>query len=232
MAKVLVVEDDKILQEVLKYNLVKDKHSVIQAFDGQEALALARKEKPDLLILDIILPVINGLDVCRILSSETDVPIIMLTAKTEEIDKVLGLELGADDYISKPFSMRELMARVKARLRRLKTKHKHNPGYTETDGILKAGDLLVDIKQHVVSRDGEIIELGPKEFDLLVLMMANSGQVFGREQILQKVWGYDYIGSGRTVDVHIRWLRQKLERDPENPVYLVTVRGYGYKFAI
>lgn len=228
---ILVVEDDGTLRELLKYNLLKEGYGVLVAKDGGEALDLYHKHQPHLVILDIMLPVIDGTEVCRIIRAKSSTPIIMLTAKTEEIDKVVGLELGADDYITKPFSMRELVARIKAVLRRSETGRSLASAPAETNEVLKADYISIDLIKHIVLNKGIEVELNPKEFELLALLLRNRGQVISREQILRKVWGYDYIGSDRTVDVHVRWIRQKLEADPENPVYLVTVRGYGYKFA-
>ena len=223
--KILVVEDDSTLREALQYNLEKEGYAVLPAKDGGEALELARSRRPDLMLLDLMLPVMNGLEVCRILRSEMKLPVIMLTARTEEVDKVVGLEMGADDYVTKPFSMRELQARIKAVLRRA--------GEYGTPGVereLHYGKIRIDAVGHRVYRDGNAVELNPKEFELLVYLTVNKGQVLSREQILRKVWGYEYIGNARTVDVHMRWLRQKLEDDAENPQHLLTVRGYGYKF--
>jgi len=226
---ILVVEDDDTLRELLRYNLKKEGYSVLTASDGGQALDMYRSDKPQLIILDIMLPVMNGTEVCRIIRGESQIPIIMLTAKSEEVDRVVGLELGADDYVSKPFSMRELISRIKAVLRR--SELGRGTAVPAPDGSLAAGDIAVDLKKHEVHKGGNRVELNPKEFELLVFLLSNRGQVVSREQILRKVWGYDYIGNDRTVDVHIRWMRSKLEADPENPRYLVTVRGYGYKFA-
>lgn len=224
MEKILVVEDDRNLLDTLKYNLQKEGYKVVTAGDGAEAIAIARSEKPSLIILDIMLPKMDGFEVCRILRQETSTPIIMLTAKTDEPDKIVGLELGADDYITKPFSLRELLARVRAVLRRVKsleTKPEEKP--------LKVGDIEIDLVRHQVNKGTQIIRLTPKEFDLLAFLARNKGAVFTRDQLLEKVWGYDFAGDTRTVDVHISWLRQKLEADPDNPKYIVTVRGVGYK---
>jgi DNA-binding response OmpR family regulator len=228
-SKILVVEDDNTLRETLQYNLEKEGYTVMLASDGGEALDQARAGRPDLMLLDLMLPVVSGLEVCRILRSEMQLPVIMLTAKTEEVDKVVGLEMGADDYVTKPFSMRELQARIKAVLRRSGEKKQ---GQAEGTGekFLQAGKIKIDTIRHSVYRNGDPVELNPKEFELLAYLVSNKGQVMGREQILRKVWGYEYIGNDRTVDVHMRWLRQKLEDDAENPQHLVTVRGYGYKF--
>lgn len=228
---ILIVEDDNTLREVLAYNLKHEGYRVFEAADGSKGLDIYRKDKPSLIILDLMLPVLSGLEVCRIVNSENKVPIIMLTAKAEEIDRVLGLEMGADDYVTKPFSVRELMARIKAVLRRTKIEvHQgEKPGQEHVEYLAAAG-IKVDLSRHTVYRGDRLLELNPKEFELLAFLMGNAGQVISREQVLRKVWGYDYIGNARTVDVHMRWLRQKLEDDAENPVHLVTVRGYGYKF--
>jgi two-component system OmpR family response regulator len=224
--KVLIVEDDTNLLETLKYNLRKEGYDVVTASDGEQAIEVARREKPNLIILDIMLPKMNGFEVCRVLRKEMTVPILMLTAKADETDKIVGLEIGADDYMTKPFSMRELLARVRAMLRR--TKMAEAPSSDEP-ALLKIGNLEVDIARHRASLSGAALELSPKEFDLLAFLTRNKGLVFSREQLLEKVWGYDYAGDSRTVDVHIRWLRQKIEVDPSYPMYLVTVRGTGYK---
>jgi len=228
---VLVVEDDDTLRELLKYNLKKEGYAVLTAGDGGEALEVYRSKKPQLVILDIMLPVMSGTEICRIIRAESQTPIIMLTAKSEEVDRVVGLELGADDYVTKPFSMRELLARIKAVLRRSEGAKGAGVPPAGKNKFLEAADIAVDLNKHEVRKGGNRVELNPKEFELLVLLLSNRGQVFSREQILRKVWGYDYIGNDRTVDVHIRWMRRKLETDPDNPRYLVTVRGYGYKFA-
>jgi two-component system OmpR family response regulator len=228
---ILVVEDDDTLRELLTYNLKKEGYGVLTARDGGEALEAYRRNNPQLIILDIMLPVMNGTEVCRIIRGESQTPIVMLTAKSEEVDRVVGLELGADDYVTKPFSMRELLARVKAVLRRSEAGKSTGVFSAGKNEFLEAGDIAIDLKKHEVRRGGNRVELNPKEFELLVLLLSNRGQVISREQILRKVWGYDYIGNDRTVDVHMRWIRRKLETDPDNPRYLVTVRGYGYKFA-
>jgi len=223
--KILVVEDDPNLLETLKYNLRKESYDVVTAADGAEALEIARREKPALILLDIMLPKISGFEVCRILRKEMTVPIIMLTAKAEETDKVVGLEIGADDYVTKPFSMRELVARVRAMLRRTQLAEMLLPD----EKPLRIGDIEVDTGRHQAKRGGSVLNLTPKEFDLLAFLVRNRNLVFSREQLLEKVWGYEFAGDSRTVDVHIRWLRQKIEADPSNPQYLITVRGAGYK---
>jgi len=224
MAKILIVEDDRNLLDTLKYNLGKEGYDTVTAADGVQALEAARREKPELIILDIMLPKLSGFEVCRILRKETSVPIMMLTAKAEEVDKIVGLEIGADDYMTKPFSMRELLARIGAMLRRAgMAKAQPQPG------PLKIGGLEIDIARHQALFRGQNLELSPKEFDLLAFLAENRGLVFSREKLLEMVWGYDYAGNTRTVDVHIRWLRQKIEPDPARPRLLVTVRGTGYK---
>ena len=223
-SKIIIVEDDPNILEVLKYNLGKEGYDTITAIDGVQALELARTNKPDLIILDIMLPKMSGFEVCRILRKEMAIPIIMLTARDDEIDKVTGLDLGADDYMTKPFSMRELMARIRAMLRRVEIQ----TVIPETP--LRFGDLEVDTLHHVITRAGNTLNLSPKEFDLLVFLTRNKGLVFTRDQLLEKVWGYDYSGDTRTVDVHIRWLREKIEDNSEEPKRLITVRGVGYKF--
>jgi two-component system OmpR family response regulator len=229
--KVLIVEDDRTLLDVLKYNLTKEGHDVVTASDGVEALDVARNKKPDLIVLDVMLPKLDGFEVCRILRRETTTPILMLTAKASETDKVVGLELGADDYMTKPFSMREFLARIKAMLRRSEMmKMVESSAKETTPSIIKVGGLEIDFARHKVSQSGTTIDLSPKEFDLLAFLLKNREQVFSRDQLLEKVWGYDYAGDTRTVDVHIRWLRQKIEVDPANPRHLLTVRGIGYKF--
>ncbi|MCL0097618.1 response regulator transcription factor [Dehalococcoidia bacterium] len=222
--KILIVEDEETLLEVLRYNLDKEGYTVVTAADGIQALNSARSESPDLIILDIMLPQLDGFEVCRILRKDITVPIIMLTAKEEEIDKVLGLELGADDYMAKPFSMRELKARIKAILRRTAAQSK--PGEAS---VIRIADLAVDLGKHQVSVGEASVSLTPKEFDLLAYLAGNKGRVFSREHLLERVWGYDYFGDTRTVDVHIRWLREKLETEPSKPRRLITVRGTGYK---
>jgi two-component system OmpR family response regulator len=228
------VDDDKNLLEVIKYNLANDGYSVVLAETGTQAIEMARREKPDLIILDVMLPGIDGFEVCRILRKEMSVPILILSAKTDEIDKVVGLELGADDYISKPFSVRELMARVRASIRRGQVAEQQSSAKTleETKPrtILKGHDLVVDTVRHQVTLKGAPLNLTPKEFELLSFLMQGKGQVFSREQLMEKVWGYTFDGSKRTVDVHMRWLRQKIEDNPEKPKFLVTIIGFGYKF--
>jgi two-component system OmpR family response regulator len=228
---ILVVEDDETLRDLLKYNLEKEGYAVFACSDGGTAIELYRSKKPSLVILDIMLPVLDGLEVCRIIRGESETPVIMLTAKAGEIDRVVGLEIGADDYITKPFSLRELLARIKAVTRRiLPAKQLIDDNIADPTKLIKAGWLEIDISRHEVRRNGRTVDLNPKEFELLVMLVNNRNQVISRGQILQKIWGYEFIGGDRTVDVHVRWLRQKLEEDPANPQCLVTVRGYGYKW--
>lgn len=231
MAKVLIVDDDKNILEVLKYNLLQEGFNVVTAEDGIQALELARREKPDLILLDIMLPGVDGLEVCRILRKEMPVPILMLTAKIDEIDKVVGLELGADDYITKPFSIRELMARIRATVRRSHwNEQQASPADPSTQTVLKADNLEVDVSGHRVFHEGKVINLSPKEFGLLAFLMRHRGQVFNREQLVEQIWGYDFGGTARTVDVHILSLRRKIGDNAENPEHLLTVHGLGYKF--
>jgi DNA-binding response OmpR family regulator len=222
---VLVVEDEASLASTLSYNFRKNGFNVISAGDGLEGLQAARRESPDVVVLDLMLPKMDGLEVCRRLRAGSDVPILMLTAKGEELDRVVGLEMGADDYLTKPFSMRELIARVRALLRRSGGR----PAAADVSR-LTAGSLELDLRGRTVTRLGEEVALKPKEFDLLFFLAKNAGQVFTREQVLEHVWGYEFFGGSRTVDVHVRWLREKLEQDPGQPRHLLTVRGVGYKF--
>ncbi len=224
--KILIVEDDRNLLESLAYNLRNDGYAVVTAADGAEALDVTRREKPNLVILDLMLPKMSGFEVCRVLRKETTVPILMLTAKVEETDKIVGLEIGADDYITKPFSLRELLARVRAILRRSRMVQAR-PG--TKDEPLKIGNLEVDTARHRALKGPTELALTPKEFDLLVFLSRNKGFVFSRDKLLEKVWGYDFAGDTRTVDVHIRWLREKIEDNPKEPRILLTVRGAGYK---
>jgi DNA-binding response OmpR family regulator len=221
--KILVVDDEPTLVATLRYNLEREGYQVVTAADGESGLSLARAERPDLIVLDLMLPGLDGLEVCRILRREMTAPILMLTAKTDEVDKVVGLELGADDYVTKPFSMRELLARVRALLRRAETL----PAEAE---VLIAGDLQVDLGKREASRQGQPLSLKPKELELLVFFLRNRGRAFTREQLLNQIWGYDFAGDTRTVDVHVSWLRQKIEDAPAKPARLITIRGVGYRF--
>ncbi len=231
--KVLVVEDDQTLLETLEYNLSRQGYHVLTASDGPTALKVAREERPDLVLLDLMLPGLDGFEVCRILRRETNVPILMLTARADEIDKVVGLELGADDYLTKPFHMRELLARVKALLRRVRLVREEAAasGDQEPEGeAWTFGDLVISPGRREVRRGGARLHLRPKEYDLLLFLAQNRGQALSRDRILEQVWGWDFGGGTRTVDVHIRWLREKIEPDPAHPTRIVTVRGVGYRF--
>lgn len=229
--KILVVEDDPSIREALTYNLTRDGYEVSAAGDGVEAIKVARATLPNLIVLDLMLPELDGFDVTRTLRKESSVPILMLTARDDEIDRVLGLELGADDYLTKPFSMRELLARVKAMLRRVRLeKEGAEPTKEKTSKLITSGNLQIDLMRHEGQMGGEIIELKPKEYDLLFFFIQNRGQVFTRDQLLEKVWGWEFSGGSRTVDVHVRWLRSKIEKDPEQPTRIITVRGVGYRF--
>ncbi len=235
--RVLVVEDEPALADTLGYSLTRQGYEVTVAMDGAKALDLARREHPDLVVLDVMLPSLDGFEVCRILRQEMSVPILMLTARTDEVDKIVGLEVGADDYLTKPFSMRELMARVKALLRRVRLvreellhgeKGEADPAlYSER---LVFDDLVIDVGRREMTYQGQIFHLKPKEFDLLVFLARNRGIVLSRDLILERVWGWDYDGGSRTVDVHVRWLREKIEPDPSAPRRIITVRGIGYRF--
>ena len=223
MKKILVVDDEQTLVATLKYNLERENFQVYTASDGEQALEITRASNPDMIILDLMLPGVSGLEVCRILRKETDVPVLMLTAKDSEVDKVVGLELGADDYVTKPFGMQELMARVRALLRR-------GNGPRQSGDVVASGDLRVDLTRREVMRDGTAVHLKPKEFDLLLFFMRHPGRAFTREELLNDIWGYEFAGDTSTVDVHVRWLRQKIEAEPSEPKRLVTVRGTGYRF--
>ncbi|MGI6128528.1 MAG: response regulator [bacterium] len=224
--KILVVDDEEPIADILEFNLKKDGYQVEVAFDGEQALIKAHSFQPDLVILDIMLPKLDGWQVCQRLRQNSTVPIIMLTAKDEETDKVLGLELGADDYVTKPFSPRELLARVRALLRRVQS-------YRIQDGSMAAitlDDLTIDLESYEVQKRGQVIELTVREFELLKFLALSPGRVFSRETLLEKVWGYEFYGDIRTVDVTVRRLREKVEDDPGNPVYVQTKRGIGYYF--
>jgi DNA-binding response OmpR family regulator len=226
--KILVVEDELTLNETLVYNLRKQGYEVESAMDGHDALSKARTAKPDLIVLDLMLPGIDGLEITRILRKESKVPILILTAQGEEIDRVLGLELGADDYMPKPFSMRELIARVKALLRRIQLDSENiQNGTSQT--ISHDNLVINDLKHEVILNDSPL-KLKPKEYDLLLYLVNNKGQVLTRNSILENVWGWDFDGGTRTVDVHIRWLRGKIEVDSANPKRIITVHGVGYRF--
>jgi DNA-binding response OmpR family regulator len=223
MKKILLVEDDDTLRKTLAYNLEKEGYKVKQTNDGADALTMARDEDPDLIVLDVMLPSLDGLSVCRILRKESEVPIIMLTARDSEVDRIIGLEIGADDYIVKPFSLGEFLARVRAILRR-------TPSSRAVTDQLESDDLMLDLIARRAFRAGEELRLTHKEFDLLASLMRNKGAVLSRDLLLEKVWNYEYTGETKTVDVHVRWLREKIEVDPSQPKRIVTVRGVGYRF--
>jgi DNA-binding response OmpR family regulator len=228
--KILVVEDEPVLRETLDYKLSREGYEVMTSDNGELAVELALTKEPDLILLDIMLPEMDGIEVCRIVRQQMNVPILMLTARVDEIDKVVGLEMGADDYLTKPFSMRELLARIKALLRRVRMMHEELAEQATERGELKFGDLSIDPHRREVIYQGEILHLKPREYDLLRFLAENQGRVLSRDQILRDVWGWDYTGGTRTVDVHIRWLREKIESDPSNPSRIITVRGVGYRF--
>ena len=231
---VLIVEDEPSLQETLAYNLKKDGYGVEIVGDGLSALEAARRIKPDLIILDIMLPKMDGFEVARILRKEMTTAILMLTARDDEIDRVVGLEVGADDYLTKPFSMRELLARVKAQLRRTRMLREEMQSARDVSAppheTLTFGNLIINLTRREVVLDGKPLQLKPKEYELLLFFAEHKSQMLSREFILERVWGWDFIGDSRTVDVHVRWLRQKIELDSSVPTRIVTVRGGGYRF--
>jgi DNA-binding response OmpR family regulator len=234
--KILVVDDEVTLLETLSYNLKKQGYDVEMASDGPTALELARSNHPDLIVLDIMLPGMDGFEVCREIRKDMNTPVLMLTARDDEIDRVVGLEVGADDYLTKPVSMRELLARVKALLRRVRLIREElatvapvaEPAMPQQ--VLAFGSLILDLSRHEIRLDNLPLALKPKEYELLVYFAQHRGIVLSRDHILENVWGWDYTGDSRTVDVHIRWLREKIELDPSIPTRLVTVRGAGYRF--
>lgn len=223
--KILVVDDEAAILQTLRYNLERNGYAVCTAGDGRQALSLAESEKPDLIVLDIMLPQLDGIAVCREIRRTSAVPILMLTAKDQEIDKVLGLEIGADDYITKPFSIYELLARVKAHLRRLS--HVHGQAGNK---ILRSGAIELDVDRQQVTKAGAVVELAPKEFGVLQTLLENKGRVVSRQVLLDKVWGFDFYGDQQTVNVHVRWLREKIEDKPNEPEHIITVRSRGYLF--
>jgi two-component system response regulator RegX3 len=226
MTKVLVVEDEAGMREPLVYLLRSEGYEVIEAEDGEEAVSVFEKEGADLVLLDLMIPKLNGKDVCKAIRTTSDVPVIMLTAKDTEIDKVIGFEIGADDYVTKPYSKNELLARMKAVLRR-------NGGPRQAEnGILEAGPIRMDIERHTVFFNGEKVTMPLKEFELLELLLENRNRVLTRGQIIDRVWGANYFGDTKTLDVHIKRLRSKIEDDPARPIHLLTVRGLGYKYEV
>lgn len=231
--KILVVEDDNTLRETIAYNLVNEGYEAKTCPDGLKALDLALTENFNLILLDIMLPGLDGFELCRKIRAVKNTPILMLTARDDEIDRIVGLEVGADDYMGKPFSMRELLARVKAMLRRVRLMQEESSSTSQevqSDEILRFGNLVIDTIRREAIMDGNNLELKPKEYDLIHYLAVNRGRALSRDKILEDVWGWNYIGESRTVDVHIRWLRQKIEFDPAQPKRLITVRGSGYRF--
>ena len=222
--KILVIEDEKSIADIIQFNLKKEGFEVICVYDGLTGLSLALEEEVDLILLDIMLPHMDGFTICKKVRKVKEVPIIMLTARSEEVDKVLGLEIGADDYVTKPFGMRELIARVRANLR------KRSTAVDEHNEIIDLGEIVIDTKRYIVSRRGEEIPLTNREFELLMFLAGRKGQIFSRDVLLESVWGYEYFGDARTIDVTVRRLRTKLEDVPEDPKYILTKRGLGYYF--
>jgi len=229
VAKLLVVEDDRAILETIAFNLERDGHEIVTASNGASGLRLAREQDPALIILDLMLPGMHGLDVCRLVREEQATPIIILTARDTEQERIDGLDLGADDYLTKPFSMRELRARVAALLRRDQLSRGAAAQVVEGER-LEADDLVLDVGKHELTKRGVVVALRPREFTLLEYLMRHAGQVMSRDRILEAVWGYTYAGETRTVDVHVRWLREKIEDQPSAPRHIVTVRSFGYRF--
>lgn len=238
---VLVVEDDETLSEMLEYNLSRQGYEVLVAKNGRSGVDLTRQHQPDLIVLDVMLPGLDGFEVCRIVRQEFNVPILMLTARAEEVDRVVGLEMGADDYLTKPFSMRELLARVKALLRRVKmireevgsaapSINDNNNSSVNHQSLLTFNDLVINPNKREITLEDKALKLKPKEFDLLLFLARHQGIALSRDLILERVWGWTYDGNSRTVDVHVRWLREKIEVNPGDAHRIVTVRGIGYRF--
>jgi two-component system alkaline phosphatase synthesis response regulator PhoP len=228
--KILVVEDEPSIVKLIEFNLTKEGFIVDSALDGDIALQKIKVEMPDLIVLDLMLPRIDGLEVCRRIRTEKQhIPILMLTAKSDEFNKVLGLELGADDYMTKPFSIRELTARVKAIFRRMEAIRRSDEEEKTVDKSIQIGDILIDTDGYEVTRNGDLIDLTPKEFELLMYLANHRGKVLSRDQLLNAVWNYDFVGDSRIVDVHVSHLRDKIEQDSKKPLYIKTVRGVGYK---
>jgi DNA-binding response OmpR family regulator len=223
--KILIVDDESAILQTLRFNLERNGYAVATAGDGRAAIALAASERPDLIIMDIMLPVLDGIEACKEIRRSSGVPIIMLTARDQEIDKVLALELGADDYVTKPFSLHEFLARIKARLRR-----QNGNGESVQGEAISAGEIVLDPSRQSLTVRGRAVSLAPKEFGLLQVLMENRGRVVMRQTLLDKVWGYDFEGEHQTISVHVRWLREKVETDPNNPQHIITVRSRGYMF--
>ena len=226
MAKILVVDDEKAIVDILKFNLEREGFDVVTAGDGEQGIEKFREEQPDLILLDIMMPKVDGLQACKTIRNESNVPIIMITARAEEVDKVLGLEFGADDYVTKPFGVRELIARVKSNLRRTTMDLDQN----KKSQIFNFNNMSINIDKYEVSKEGRVIDLTVREYELLKFLAMQKDQIFTREQLLEKVWGYEYYGDVRTVDVTVRRLREKVEDDPAKPKFILTKRGIGYYF--
>jgi DNA-binding response OmpR family regulator len=223
--KILVVDDEPLIVDSLTYSLEREGFDAKGVGDGASALEMIEDYQPDLVVLDVLLPGMNGLEVCKRIRSKSSIPVIMLTARGEELDRILGLEIGADDYLSKPFSFRELLARIRAILRRVEL-DRQTPQVEQ----IEIGDLLLDISAHRLTKSGKEVTLSAREYDLLFVLMKNAGRALSRDTLLSQIWGQEWVGDERTLDVHIRWLRLKIEDDPASPLYLQTVRGYGYRF--
>lgn len=224
MTRVLVIEDEESFRDALQFMLSREGFDVVLAADGAEGIKQFDAKNPDIVLLDLMLPEVSGTEVCKYIRTKSNVPVIMLTAKDTEIDKVVGLELGADDYVTKPFSTRELLARIKAVLRR------GSDIELDTVGMVEGGPIRMDVERHALTVNGEAVAMPLKEFELLEFLMRNSGRVLTRGQLMDRIWGSDYVGDGKTLDVHVKRIRSKIEPDPANPVYLTTVRGLGYRF--
>ncbi len=225
--KILIVDDEKAIVDILNHNLAREGYNTIQAFDGEQAVEMAKQENPDLILLDVMLPKKDGFSVCKEIRLESNIPIIMVTAKEDVVDKIIGLELGADDYITKPFSVREVVARVKANLRKTE---KYEKDTLQSSSAMKFGSLTLDVDRYEVKVGEKNVDLTLREFELLKFLAMQKGQVFSREELLEKVWGYEYFGDVRTVDVTVRRIREKIEQNPSVPEYLATKRGIGYYF--
>lgn len=228
--KILIVDDEKNIVDILKFNLEKSGFETVEAYDGAEGVEKAYSESPDLILLDIMLPKMDGFEACKKIREKLSTPIIMLTAREEEVDKILGLELGADDYITKPFSVRELMARIKANLRRMTPAEASAEKSDASSGTIVSGKLTINCDRYEVKKDGAVIDLTLREFELLKFLATQPERIFTRENLLEKVWGYEYYGDVRTVDVTVRRLREKIEDEPSSPAYIITKRGVGYYF--
>lgn len=227
---ILIIDDEKAIVDILTFNLQREGYRVVSALDGEEGVEVATRENPDLILLDLMLPKMDGFEVCKYIRRTMSTPIIMLTAREEEVDKILGLELGADDYMTKPYSMRELLARVKANIRRREIDITEEERTKSTETSLEFGELVIDLNSVSVTKNGKFVELTPREFELIKFLATNANHVFSREELMEKVWNYEYFGDLRTVDVTVRRLREKIEDNPAEPVYILTRRGAGYMF--